>query len=234
MPTTLSISALNRAAMALGRGTVLMSEVWDGTGVLELEHIGETEGDIVFNANEAIRTLGAPELYADGVLQAKVNGANPIATIPIYLADATKRDLLSPTGDGLIGLPGMRDVARKTLVIMPYELYYNAATGKHDAQLNYTSGDGWTKSAVASGEEDNFVALTTEETRLLKLGIWMYDGYFTRPPVTFRHGSTTEVARDIESCEFRAIVPEAEAVLGAMATIGPPDLYGIEIDVAVS
>jgi hypothetical protein len=233
MPTTLTIGALNKAALAIGKGKVFYSTTaWDGVTDLTLQDLGETEGDISFDPGETIATLTLPERYGPGVVKAYVSGANPVATIPLYL-DPDLRDVVTPSGDGKIGVAGRRPVALKTLVIFPHELFFNSVTDKHDAKLKYTTGvTGWQKSAVAAGDPDSFVALTAAEQDLLSgFSIWIYEGYFSRAPVVLRHGDPATVGKNLESIQFTGTVPEATAVLGIMATIGPPDEYAIEIDV---
>lgn len=229
MATTLTIGTLNKAALAIGKGKVMYATAWAGTADLVLTDLGETDGDIVFDPGETVATLKLEERYGPGVVQAYVSGANPVATIPLFM-DPALRDVVTPSGDGKIGVAGRRPVALKTLVIFPLQLFFNPETDAHDAKIQYTAASGWQKSAEAAGDPDAYVALTADEESLLSMSIWIWAGYFNRPPITLRHGSPTDVGKNLESVQFVGTVPEAAEVQGIMAHIGTPDEYGIDID----
>lgn len=229
MATTLTITELNKAAVALGRAFAFIAPKWDGATDLALTFLGHTNGDVVFTPNEGIRTTSAPEI-SPAPLKVAVFGAAPKATVPLFLADPALRVLVSPTGSGAIGTDGFIPVVRHTLVLMPAQLFFNAITNRNDAKVQYVGGV-WQKSAVAVGDADDYVAMTSDETDQLGLSIWGWDGYWSRPPVTYRFGSATEEAVDVEACEFTLMMPDIMDVVGAMAHIGPPSDYGIEIDV---
>lgn len=237
-----TLDALNQAAVALGKAVVMYSVdgsgdpiEWDGATDLLLAHLGDTEGDVVFTANERISGRRLREWFGEAYVRAYVSSADPVATIPLFLAHPDLRDLISPTGDGKIGTVARREVVRHTLVMFPQQLYFNAVTNNYDATIRYTTAAGWQKSAVAEGEAASFAALSADDTRLLGLSIWIPAGFWERPPVTYRvtRPGDDEVL-DIETATFHAVVPftarENIASL-PMAWIGSPLAHGIAIDV---
>lgn len=226
-----TLVALNEAALEIGKAVILYATEWDGTADLTLTHLGDTEGAVVFDAQEAIGRLNLPEVYGPGSVRSWVVGADPTLTAPMFLATPALRTLLSPTGDGLIGSGARRPTVRKTLVVFPQTLYYNATTGKNDAKIRFTTALGWEKSAEASGDPDAFAALTADETRLLGLSIWIWAAYADRPTVTFE-ATVEDVVKNIEQVTFHAERPTATALDGAMVMIGDPADYNIDIDPA--
>lgn len=225
----LSISALNEAALEIGKATIYYAEEWDGISDLALAHLGDTEGVVRFNANEQIGGLKLPELYGEGNIRAYVTGADPVLTAPLFLADPTLRDLISPSGNGLIGSGTRREVTRYTLVIMPAALHYDAATGKNDASIAYLPA-GWRK---LTQDQPEGRVLDTDELRLLGLSVWIFSGYWERPPVTYE-ATVNDVVKNIEECTFHGMRPTADALDGIMAIIGLPEDYGIDIQPVAS
>lgn len=222
MNTTLE--ALNEAALEIGKASILYAAEWNGTVNLALTHLGDTEGAVKFTANESIGGLKLPEIYGEGLVRAYVTGADPVLTAPVFLADPELRAIISPTGDGLIGSGGRRAVTRYTLAIMPTALYFDPDTGKNDAGVNFDGTD-WKKvtEAVPAGR-----ALTTDETRLLGLSIWIFSGYWERPAFTYE-ATVNDVVKNIEECTFHALRSTAAALEGTLAVIGDPADYDIDI-----
>jgi hypothetical protein len=225
-----TLTQLNEAALELGKGSIFYANKWDGLTDLTLTHLGDTEGAVTFSANEQIGGLQLPEVYGPGNVRAFTVGAEPSLEAPLFLATPALRDIINPTGDGKIGSPGRRPVREYTVVVMPQALYYNSVTGRYDAKVQYVTGTGWRKSAVASGGADNFQALSADETRLLGLSIWMWNGYWSRPPVTFE-ATVENVVKNIEQATFTAM-PNYAVLGGIMVTMGSPLAHGIVIDVA--
>jgi hypothetical protein len=225
-----TLTQLNEAALEIGKAVILYADKWSGAADLALAHLGHTEGAVTFESNDQIAGLQLPEVYGPGNVKAFVVGAAPTLTAPLFLADPALRTIINPTGDGKIGLPGRRPVKEYTLAILPQALWYNAVTGKMDATLQYEAGTGWRKSAVAAGDPASFAALSTDETRLLGLSIWMWSGYWSRPSVTFE-ATVDNVVKNIEEATFTAM-PNANVLGGVMVTIGSPAAHGIVLDVA--
>lgn len=225
--TVINLNDLIAAGLAVGKGVVLRAPAWDGVSDLTLEHLGDSEGDIVFNGQENIRGLRLTE-WSPGYIRAYVKGADPILTTPLILADPAKRLLLSPTGSALIGTDIKQDIVYHTLVVFPQDLYKNTLTNKFDAKIRYTAALGWQKSAVAAGDADSFAVLSAADQRLLDLSIWMWKGYFERPPYTFR-GTAADADEpiDVDEITFRVVRPEAAP---AMVILGDPSDVGVEID----
>lgn len=238
-----TISTLNEAALELGKGVIYYattgevnedtglyeSAEWDGTTDLELAHLGDTQGAIVFNANESVGTLKLPEHYNEGVIRAYVTGADPVLTAPIFLAHPGLRDLVSPSGDGLIGSGSRREVAYHTLVIMSEALHYDEGTRKNNATIAYTPA-GWRK--ITQADPAGRV-LTEDEERLLGMTIWVFSGYWERPPVTFE-ATVNDVVVNVEECTFHGRRPSADVLDGVMALIGLPADYDIDIQPVAS
>lgn len=224
----ITLAALNEAALEIGKAVILYADpAWDGVSPLTLSHLGDTEGAVKFTANEQIGKLMLPEVYGDAAVDAWVTGADPVLTAPLFLADPALRSLVSPSGDGVIGTGSRRPVARKTLVIMPQALFYDAYTGKNTASVSFAV-DSWTK--TSTDPEATPTALTTDEQRLLGLSIWMWSCYPERPPVTYE-ATVNDVVKNIEEVTFHAIRPKGAtaSVVPGIVTIGDPADYDIDI-----
>jgi hypothetical protein len=236
--STYTLSELNETALEMGKAAIMYATAtsngadkvpvkWSGTTDLHLKHLGHTEGAVRFDANDQIAGLQLPEVYGPGNVKAFVVGAEPTLTAPLFLADPARRDMINPTGDGKIGLPGRRPVKEMTLVAFPQALFFNAATGRHDAKVQYITGTGWRKSATAGA--DSFAALTADETRLLGLSIWLWNGYWSRPSVSYE-ATVDNVVKNLEESTFTAM-PNFGVLSGVMVTTGSPLAHGIVIDV---
>lgn len=218
-----TLSALDTTALSIGKGSIFRAAEFTGAADLTLTHLGDTQGDITFNAAEKIGGLKLPEWYGDAYVRSHVIGAEPVLTAPLFLATPALRNTVSPTGDGLIANGGRRTIVRHTLVVFPQALFWNATDSDYSATLRYTSALGWQK--VIGGTP---AALTADETRLLGLSIWLWSGFFERPPITFRATVDDELV-DVETVTFRAMRNEAGYPL---VTIGSPITHGINIDIA--
>jgi hypothetical protein len=222
-----TLDALNEAALEIGKAVILYADAWDAVSDLALDHLGDTEGAVTFNANETIGGLRLPEHYGEGLVNAFAVGADPVLTAPLFLADPALRDIISPTNDGVIGTGTRRPVKRWTVVVMPQALYFNSATGFNNAAVRYTATDGWRKSLNPGAGTPTWTALNADEQRLLGLSIWMWSGMWERPPVTYE-ATVTDVVKNIEEATFRGIRPQVVGL--PMVTMGDPSAHGIEID----
>lgn len=225
-----TLEALNEAALELGKAVLLYANEWNGSTDLALQHLGHTEGAVKFDAKESIAGLKLPEEYGEGMVKAYVVGADPVLTAPLFLADPALRAIITPTGDGVIGSGVRQEVKKYTLVALPRALFYDADTKKNTASIGFTSPGGWTK--TTSGDPSGR-ALTEDEERLLGLGIWMFSGYWERPPVTYE-ATVTDVVKNVEECTFHVIRPSAAALSGIMAIVGLPEDYDIDIQPVAS
>lgn len=228
-----SLEALNEAALELGKGVILYAVdnegdpvEWDGTADIDLAHLGDTQGVIKFTSNEQLGTLKLPEVYGDAALRAYVTGADPVLTAPLFLATPSLRQLISPTRNGLIGSGSRTPVARWTLVVLPQALFYDETDPipGNKADISF-SGSAWTKKTYDQPEGR---ALTTDEERLLGLGIWMFSGYWERPPVTYE-ATVNDVVVNVEECTFHVLRSTAALLQGTLAIVGLPEDYDIDI-----
>jgi hypothetical protein len=226
----LTLKALNEAALEIGKAVILYATKWDGTTKLTMEHLGDTEGAVTFDPQEQIGALRLPEVYGPATVKAWSVGAEPILTAPLFLADPDLREIITPTGDGIIGATARRPVAEYTLAVLPQALFYNPLTGQNNAKVEYATGTGWRKSAVATGDPDSFTALSAADQRLRDLSIWIWNGYWSRPPVTYE-ATVDDVVKNIEEATFTGM-PNMAVLGGVIATQGDPATYGIDIDPA--
>lgn len=216
----LQLTDLQQAARTIGRAVVFRADAWSGTGSLALTHLGDTEGDITVAANESYVHATYPELTGPAKHESYVEGEDPVITIPLFVADPAVRAILSPTGNAGGGYSRRRRVKEHTLVLFPEELFYDEATDKF-APISFTGG-AW----KVGGQP-----LTSEQERLLGLSMWFWRGFFTRPPVSFRH---TDAGKAVDSVSFQvmqaklpaAVLPEGERLY----TLGDPADAGIDIE----
>jgi hypothetical protein len=183
--------------------------------------LGDTEGEVQVQANETIRTLTLPEIGGDAVFEARMRGGNPVLTAPLFLADPDLRRLIGPVATGVIGRVGEVPVTEWSLWVLPRGLFTRAdgSTGVlryDDVGSVWQVGDG-----AASWD-----ALTATQTRLLGQSIFIPAGFWTRPPVTYRDGTNTEISKDIEECEFQSLVhPDMDG----LAFQGDPVTHDIDL-----
>lgn len=205
-----------------GRGVVLYAPRWDRNGALALTHLGDTEGDIVVSTNPEVSALTLPELSGPAAHEADYTGENPTVEIPLFLADPTTLAIVSPTGAASAGATRRRAVQEYTLVIIPETLFLvnNAAGAPERKQLAFTTAGGWTL---------NGVALTADQLDLLESSVWLWRGYFSRPPRSFR-GGAGDAKKAIETVTFQAMhhpgMPEGHMLY----TTGDPALAEIDLD----
>lgn len=165
---------------AIGRGVVLLhapdyGEAWDFDSAIDLEHLGDTEGEIEPNVEEEYSELTLPEITGPRVHDRLLDGETVELTIPLFLADPTLRDTVSPTGSGSAGNQRQVRVREYTLVVMPEELFLDS--DGNSQQVSFSGGE-WTKAGQS---------LTESEQDLLGMSLWFWRGSFQRALPTFAH-----------------------------------------------
>lgn len=216
-----SLQSLRNIAREIGRGVVFRAPVWDGQSDLSMTHLGDTTGEIVFNGADSVVSLRNPELAGKLPIKSKVIGAEATATIPLVLATNALRKEISPTNSLQIGKEHAIDVVRYTLVVFPYALFRD--TDGTFKTVSYTTGGGW----LLNGQP-----LTAEGVRHVGNSLWMWDGYWSRPPLTYRAiVPDQDIPQDVEEATFQAQLPTHDYVPAAV-TIGDPADHAIAIDFA--
>lgn len=194
---------------------------WDAASALYLAHLGDTEGDIVFEPNQSVATLTLPEIAGEAIFDATYTGENPQLQVPLFLADPDILPIVSPTGRKGGGHIRVRDVAERTVVLFPETLFRKA--DETYATLAY-SGGSWTLDGSP---------LTAENQTLLDLSVWFWRGYFERPARSFLGGHGDD-GKNIQTVNFNAMMhpdmPDGERLY----TVGDPSDYGIDIETGVS
>lgn len=221
MPPTFTLLNLATVLRQIGRGVVFYSPYWTGLADIALTHLGDTEGDIVLTPNDSFVHLTTPELTGGAKHKSYVEGSAPSLTLPIYIADPALRAIISPTGAGSAGYSRRHPVTEYTLAVFPEELFFDAATDKLYEPLVYNAS-AWTAGGVA---------LTAAQTALLGQAVWLWRGYFARPPVTFRHG---DAGKAIETATFELMQDSTKPEGHQLYTIGDPGVLSpsyIDIDV---
>jgi hypothetical protein len=209
-----------------GRGTVwyAVDEAgdptrWDGTSELLLNHLGDTEGDIVFSPNNAVATLTLPEISGGAVHDAIDTGENPTLEFPLFLADPDLLPIVAPRGSASAGHIRVCDVAERTLVLFPEKLF-NVTGGCTYGTLSYTLAEGWKLEGVA---------LTAAQETLLEISLWLWRGYFTRPNSTFKGGHGDD-GKNIETVTFNCMMHASMPDGHRLYTRGDPATAGITIE----
>lgn len=213
---------------AIGRGVVFYAEIagqpgyWDGTTDLALKHLGDTEGDISIAMNESFVHLTTPEQSGAGKRKSYVEGADPVVTIPLYVADPALRAIVSPTGSASKGYARRRPVTELTLVIFPEELFLDVS----DNAYKTLSWNPATQQFEVGGQ-----ALTAAQTALLGQAVWLWRGYFVSPSIVLKHG---DAGKAVESCTFQVMMDDTKPDGAMLLTIGDPADAGIDINPTAS
>jgi hypothetical protein len=219
----LNLLNLNNVVRSWGRGVVFRGPIWTpGLGdPLVLTHLGDTEGDIAVQTNAQVEGLTTPELTGAAMHEADYVGENPTVEIPLYLADPTLRALVSPAGSRSGGRSRRSAVAEHTLAIFPEQLFLapNVAGEMQAYQLEFTAGE-W----LINGE-----AIDAAQEQLLGFSVWLWRGFFSRPPITFKGGAGDE-RKTIETVTFQVMhhpdMPEGHHLY----TIGDPAAADIDVE----
>lgn len=215
----LDLSTLLRS---FGRGVVFYAPVWDRGLPLALTHLGDTEGDIVINTNPETAGLTLPELTGPAMHEVDYTGENPTVEIPMFLADPAMHAIISPSGSAHAGRSRRGKVVEYTLAVFPEDLFLvtdgeGITTRK---QLKFDGVDGWT----LDGD-----ALTAEQQTLLDASIWIWRGFFNRPPRKF-HGGAGDAKKNIETVSFQAMHHPDMDEGHALYTTGDPADADINIE----
>jgi hypothetical protein len=210
-----------------GRGTVWYAvdglgepTRWDGTSELNLAHLGDTEGDIVFSANNSVATLTLPEISGGAIHDAIDTGESPTLEFPLFLADPDLLPIVAPRGSASAGHIRVCDVAERTIVVFPEKLFKVGTDPCTYGTLAYTLATGWTL---------NTVALTAAQQTLLELSLWLWRGYFTRPNTTFKGGHGDD-GKNIEPVTFNPMMHPGMPDGHRLYTRGDPATAGILIE----
>lgn len=181
---------LTTVVRSWGRGVVLYATTdlagtipgrWDPSGPLYLQHLGDTEGDIVINTNPQMDSLTTPELTGPAPHEVDYSGEAPEIEIPLYLADPALEAIISPIGQANAGRSRRSAPREHTLVIMPEGLFLEAdGNGVVQSYALAVSGGTWTL---------NGQALTGAQEALLGASFWAWRAIFSRPAKRFRGGA---------------------------------------------
>lgn len=212
-----TVGNLKTIIRSIGRGVVFRASRWDPAAPIAMTFLGDTEGDIVLTPNAAVEKLTLPELSGPAPHEADYTGEAPVLEIPLFLADPTLVALISPSGASSAGRLLRTAAEEHTLVIFPEALFVKAKSRK---SLAYTAEGGWTLDGVA---------LTSAQLALLDGALWLWRGFFNRPPRSYK-GGAGDARKNIESASFEVMnhndMPEGQMLY----TLGDPADYGIELD----
>lgn len=230
------LEALRVAAAEMGRGAVLIAvkdsytpgdlvtvedtERWDGSGPLNLAHLGNTEGEISPSSEVAISELTFPEYTGPSAHKRYYDGESVMVTIPLFFADPRLQAICSPIGSASGGHSRQRPVKEHTLVIVPEQLLFDPSSDAFEA-LTYTGGV-W----QVGGSN-----LTAKQEQLLGLSIWAWRGSFGRQLPAYKHDDGGKVVNPVEfSVMHSPEFPEGHMLY----TRGDPTLAGIDLEGFVS
>lgn len=220
----------------VGRGVIMYGHDgagapvrWDGVSVLNLAHLGDTEGDITFNPNEATADFTLPEISGEAVYESDRLGGSPTLEIPIYLADPALLPIISASGAASDGFGRVAPVEERTIVVFPERLFKNP-TNRLYGRIVHTAGVGFEFSPkLADGSFDAPQALTAAQETLLALSVWIPRGKFTKPPRRFRGGHGND-GKNIEAATFTAMMHPAMPDGARLYWEGAPEDFGIDIN----
>lgn len=207
------------ALRAIGRGVVFRAPYWDATSPIAMTALGDTEGEIAIQENEVYDSLVLDELTASEHETTVKSGA-PVANIPLFYADPALRTIVSPTGNASSGFARPRPVAKHSLWIAPEELFYDVSADVYRS-VAYAAGV-WTF---------NGSPLTTRQTELLGLGVWLWRGYFRKGNQRFRQA---EGGKLVETIAFHLMFDYSKGDGDGLYTVGDPTARGIDLDGHVS
>lgn len=217
----LNLLDLTTVLRSYGRGVILYAARWDRDAPLALSHLGDTEGDISFNANGATAGFTLPELTGPAMHEADYLGENPVIEFPIFLADPALMAVISPAGSGSAGTTRRRAVAEYTLAIFPEALFLvNDAQGvPQRKQLAFSAGN-WTLDGQA---------LTAEQLALLDVATWIWRGFFNRPPRRYL-GGAGDAKKNIETVSFQGLHHPGMPEGSMLYSLGDPADSDIDLE----
>lgn len=216
MASNFELKTLAEVLRSYGRGVVFRAERWDPeTGdPLALVHLGDTEGDIVFNPQAEVTGLTLPELTGPAIHEADSTGENPTLELPLFLADPALYPIVSPNGSAHGGRSNRVAAAEHTLAIFPEALF-----GESREALVCTNG-AWTLGGVA---------LTSAQLALLDAALWLWRGFFSRPPRSFK-GGAGDARKNIETVTFQVMHHDSMPEGHKLYTTGDPADSGIDLE----
>lgn len=216
MASNFDLLNLAEVLRTFGRGVVFRGSRFDPeTGSpIALTHLGDTEGDITFTPNAEVAGLTLPEITGPAMHEATVTGENPVLEMPLFIADPALLATVSPLGSASAGRIGRVAAAEHTLAIFPEELF-----GDSRAQLAYNAG-AWTLGGVA---------LTAAQLALLDGALWLWRGFFNRPPRRWL-GGAGDASRNIETVSFQVMFHTGMPTGHGLYTVGDPSEAGIDIE----
>ena len=220
----MELNDLDTSKFAIGKGAVFYADAWDFDSDLhtDLSFLGFTEGEIVVEMNETFNMLTLPEYTGDAAHKAFVQGEAPVATIPLFTADPALRAILSPTGGASGGRRRQQPVKEYTLVVLPEELFLDPSDTQEDLALTPNmASDGW---------ELGGTALTEAQEELLGQSAWMWRGYFSKPPLTYRH---EDGGKSVDQCTFTLMYQVLAPNGHRLYTLGDPFDAGIDVESGV-
>ncbi len=217
---TLPLGTLTTELRSLDRAVVYYTAHWDTktADLASMTWLGDTEGAVTVNFNDGKEVLTLPEITGDAVHEARHTGSSPTVTIPLFLADADRRDVVSPIGSKHAGLLRQQAVTEYTLAIIPEQSMYIDATTGYGA-LTYDTGVGWSVGGTP---------MTAAQTTAFKNSVWIWRGMFDRPTLEF---TWAEVGKYVGEAVFNAMYDgDAELPDGQkLITMGDPILAGVNI-----
>lgn len=219
-----NLTLLDTAALiaSYGRGVVFYADKWDRNGVLNMQQLGITEGDIVINTNPETANLTIPELTGPAAHEMDYLGENPQVEIPLYLADPALIAVISPSGSAHAGRSRRGSVKEYTLAVFPEALFLQADVEGivDDYIVAYDANGDWTF---------NNIALTPEREELLAASFWLWRASFTRPPRRFL-GGAGDARKNLETAMAQGLhhpdMPEGHHLY----TSGDPFLSDIDLN----
>lgn len=210
--STFDLLDLTTQVRAIGRASIfyeLGSFAFDAGGTdVTMLHLTDTEGEITLEANEEYSELTLPELTGPAPHEKYVSGEAPVVTIPGYVADATLRAILSPTGSASGGYERRRAVTEVKIGIVPEQVFIESNA---QATLSYDQVAGW----QVGGD-----AATAAQEALLDLSIWFWRGHFTKALPIFRHEDGGKVVQEVM---FHAMHNGSMPDGHHLYTVGRPD-----------
>jgi hypothetical protein len=211
---TTQIRAIGRASVFYEAGAFAFAA--GGTDVT-MVHLGDTEGDIEIANNDEYSDLMLPELTGPAIHERNITGENPVVTIPLYVADAAVRAIVSPTASASGGFWRQRAVTEYKIWIVPENLFIEANA---QAQVTYDKVATW----QVGGD-----AATAAQLNLLDQSIWFWRGHFTPAKPIYRHPDAGKVVQPISfQPMFNLTMPDGDGLY----TVGRPDQRPTAIHVA--
>lgn len=196
--SNLTLAAVADLIASYGRGVVFYADKWvPADGPLVMTQLGVTEGDITITPNATTAGLTLPELTGPAVHEMDYLGENPVAEIPLYLADPALIAIVSPSGSAHAGRSRRGPVKERTLAIFPEALFLadDAEGIVHEYVVAFDGAGAWTF---------NGIALDAERQRLLDASLWLWRAVFNRPPRRFRGGAGDD-KKNIETVSTQSL-----------------------------